>query len=152
MKGNTTCNIWQLIVRGNFFCMRSEDLKQECVKIKAWRHAMPWKSWRYSSTNWRNILPFSTNFKAGKAIFLTLCCVYTRLHSAISQRNVTLRVHFKFTSPWNNDLAFYSHYYSLCFVLQGPIKMAKIFLNEYYATYVKILSSSLEFFLVIIAR
>lgn len=113
---------------------------------------MPWKSWRYRSTNW-NTLPLSTNLKAGKKLFfLTLCCVYSRLHSAISQRTVTLWVYLKFTSPWNNDVAFYSHHYRLYFLLQGPIKMAKTFLNEYYATYVKIFSSTLDIFLVIISR
>jgi len=64
--------------------MRFEDLKQDYVKIKALRHAMPWKSWRYRSTNWRNILPLSTNLQAQKAIFSdTLLC----LHQA-TQRNI----------------------------------------------------------------
>jgi len=128
-EGNTTCNIWQLIVRGNFFCMRFEDLMQEYVKIKTLWHVMPWKSSRYRSTNWRNILPLSTNLKADKTFFLTLCSVYTRLHSVISQRTVTLWVYLKVTSPWNNDLAFYSHHHRLHFLLLVPIKMAKTFLN-----------------------
>jgi len=112
--------------------MRFGDFKQEYVTIKALWHAMPWKSWRYRSTNWRNTLPLSTNFKVEKANFFWNFVVFTPGYTAQYPREL-----WPYESIWNLRLRGITTLHSILIIiglLQGWIKMAKTFLNEYYAT------------------